>query len=176
LYQNKPSLAVCFDILFYLSATIMKKIFILCVLIISSRSLMAQEVANESSPVPVAVQSSTATMTAQDSLKKSISEIKTAFSGMSKLFARKSDTISLLVSNIDYDNSNLTLLKDNLKKLKGVWSVIMHYNGTTAMMEIACKENSSDLWDKLPANLKSYFKVAEFGDKVIKLSYREKVP
>ena len=154
----------------------MKKIFILCFVIISSKSMIAQEPSNNSLPEQGVVESAPAQMTAQDSLKQSISQIKNAFTDINKLLARKRDTMSIVVSDIDYDNINLAQLKDNLKKVKGVRSVDIKFNGTTATMEIAYKGEATNVWDSLPVTTKSAFKVSEIGDKNIKLSYKQKIP
>jgi hypothetical protein len=43
------------------------------------------------------------------------------------LFGSKRDTITITVANIDYDDSNLTVLKENLKLAKDVKAVTMQY-------------------------------------------------
>lgn len=150
----------------------MRKIFVFCLVIVFSKSLLAQEGSNENLPVQV-VQNNSTSVTAQDSLKQSLSNLKNAFADINKLLVRKSDTMSIIVSNIDYENSSLTLLKESLKKEKFVRSLVLHYNGTTATMEIAYKGKPTDVWDNLPPAVKSAFKIVELGDKNIKLNSRQ---
>lgn len=154
----------------------MKKICVLCLVIAFSQTLFAQEGSPANPQQQEAAQNTAGQMTAQDSLKQSIATLKTAFAGVNKLFVRKSDTISVMVSNIDYDNTNLSELKDAIKKEKNVRSVAMHYTGTTATMEVIYKGKPTDLWDNIPTTLKSAFKIAEIGDKNISLTYRQKTP
>ena len=114
------------------------------------------------------------TMTASDSLKMAFTNLKSAFSDVSKLFARKSDTMSIVIPQVEYDNSSLAQLKENLKKVKGVRSVTMRYTTTTATLQIAYKGKPTDVWDTLPADVKAAFKVMELGDTGITLQCKQK--
>ena len=146
----------------------MKKIFIFCAAIFFCCSGQAQQAETENLPGLESLP-----MTAQDSLKQSFANLKNALVNVNKFFARNSDTMSIVVVDIDYDNSYLTQLKDGIKKLKNVRSVVMRYGGTTATMEIIYKGKPTDVWDNLAAAVKSAFKIAELGDKNIKLNYRQ---
>ena len=132
----------------------MRKIFVFCIIIVFSKSLLAQEGSTENLPGL-----ETIPMTAQDSLKQSLANLKTALADVNKLFARKSDSMSIAVADIDYDNAHLSQLREGIKKLKSVRSVLMRYNGTTATMEITYKGKPTDVWDNLPATTKSAFKI-----------------
>jgi hypothetical protein len=101
-----------------------------------------------------------------DSLKMAVKDIKTSFNS---LFGSKRDTIVIMISNIDYDDVNLATLKDNLKKLKGVKSVMMQYKSASALLEVSFKGKATDLWDKLPVEAKASFKLLEAGDNNITL-------
>ncbi len=146
----------------------MKKIFIFCAAIFFCCSAQAQQAEKENLPGLESLP-----MTAQDSLKQSFANLKTALADVNKLFARKSDSMSIAVADIDYDNAHLSQLREGIKKLKSVRSVLMRYNGTTATMEITYKGKPTDVWDNLPATTKSAFKIVELGDKNIKLNYRQ---
>ncbi|HYJ63342.1 MAG TPA: hypothetical protein VEV62_06340 [Parafilimonas sp.] len=102
-----------------------------------------------------------------DSLKMALNQVKSSFSSF---FKPKRDTIAISISNIDYDNDNLTLLKEDIKKLKGVKSLAMQYKAATAMLEISFKGKSMDLWDALPQEAKQGFKLIEADDNNISLS------
>jgi len=141
----------------------MKILFILSVLIITCKLSNAQQTqTNEGGAVPVA-QNAPAPMTAADSLNLAIANAKTAFNDIRKLFAKKSDTMLIVIPQIEYDNSSLAQLKESLKKVKGVRSVTSHYTTATATLEIAYKGQPTDLWDLLPADIKAPFKVTELG-------------
>ena len=108
-----------------------------------------------------------------DSLKKATKDIKTSMNDVktsfSTLFGGKRDTIAIAIANIEYDDASLASLKENLKKLKGVKSVIMQYKSSAALLEVSFKGKATDLWDKLPADAKSPFKLVEAGDNNITL-------
>ena len=149
----------------------MKIIIILCGITLFFHSVYAQQSSTENLPGVESIP-----MTAQDSLKQSLAQLKTAWSDLSKLLVRKSDSMTIEVAGIEYDNSQLTQLKDGIKKLKSVRSLVMRYAGTTATMEIMFKGKPTDLWDNLPATTKSSFKISEIGDKNIKLNYKQNAP
>jgi hypothetical protein len=145
----------------------MKQILMLCGAILFFHTVLAQQGSTENLPGQESVP-----MTAQDSLKESLAKLKAAWADVNKLLVRKGDSMTIEVAGIDYDNSHLTQLKDGIKKLKNVRSLVMRYSGTTATMEIIFKGKPTDLWDNLPAATKSSFKVFELGDKNIKLDYK----
>lgn len=101
-----------------------------------------------------------------DSLKMAMNDMKNSFYS---LFGSKRDTIAIAISDIDYDDANLSLLKEDLKKQKGVKSVVMQYKATNALLEVSFKGKASDLWDKLPAEAKTSFKMVEATDNMLTL-------
>lgn len=149
----------------------MKKILMLCGAILFFHTVHAQQGSTENLPGVESIP-----MTAQDSLKQSLAKLKTALADVNKMFARKGDSMTIEVAGVEYDNSHLTQLKDGIKKLKSVRSLVMRYSGTTATMEIIFKGKATDLWDNLPATTKSSFKISELGDKNIKLDYKQNAP
>ncbi|MGZ3850176.1 MAG: hypothetical protein ACXVKI_13625 [Flavisolibacter sp.] len=104
-----------------------------------------------------------------DSLKMAMKDMKTSFNS---LFGAKRDTIAIAISNIEYDDAGLNLLKENLKKLKGVKSVMMQYKATSALLEVSFKGKASELWDKLPAEARAPFKILEAGEGTLTLENR----
>ncbi len=145
----------------------MKKIILLYVITFFFHSVHAQQSSTENLPGVESVP-----MTAQDTLKQSLAKLKTAWADVNKLFVRKSDSMTIIIADIDYDNNHLTQLKEGIKKLKNVRSLVMRYSGTTATMEIMYKGKPTELWDNLPATTKSSFKISELGDKNIILNYK----
>lgn len=114
------------------------------------------------------------TMTRGDSLKMAINNIKNAFGAVNKFFTAKRDTITIMITDIEYDNTNLAQLKENLKKVKGVKSVTMHYKSSTAIMEVSAKGKATDVWDNLPLHSRIAFKLLEAGD--YNLILKQKAP
>jgi hypothetical protein len=125
-------------------------------------------------PVQGTAQMPSQSMTAGDSLKMAFTNLKTAFADVNKLFARKSDTMLIVIPQVEYDNGSVTQLKDNLKKLKGVRSVTMRYSAATATLQVAYKGKPTDVWDTLPTDVKAGFKLTELGDAGITLQCKQK--
>ncbi len=107
-----------------------------------------------------------------DSIKLAINNIKNAFGAMSKILAGKRDTATITISDIDYDNTNLSVLKENLKKVKGVKSVTMLYKSGSAIMEVAYRGKVMDIWDNLPLPSRSPFKLVDAGEHNILLKQK----
>ncbi len=107
-----------------------------------------------------------------DSLKMAMNDLKTSFH---TIFGNKRDTISIYIANIEYDDANLSALKDGLRKVKGVKAVNMHYKQSTAMLDISYNGKSSDLWDKLPPEARSPFKLLEAEENSITLQYKNAI-
>lgn len=101
-----------------------------------------------------------------------MNDLKSSFNS---LFGNKRDTISIYISNIEYDDNNLVILKDDLKKVKGVKAVNMQYKQSAAMLDISFKGKSAELWDKLPIEARSPFKLVEAGDYNITLLYKNTI-
>ena len=117
---------------------------------------------------------STQKLSAQsDSLKMAIADVKGSFANVKSsfisLFPNKKDTIAIAISNIEYDDASLTLLKEDLRKLKGVKTVLMQYKGGAALLEVPFKGKAVDLWDTVPTDAKAAFKLLEAGDNNITL-------
>jgi hypothetical protein len=113
------------------------------------------------------------TMSRSDSLKMALTNIKNAVTAAQQLFLSKRDTMTIVVPNIDYDNVNLSQLKESIKKVKGVKSVNMHYNASTARLEIAFKGKPTELWDNVPPLIRSRFKLIEALENKIILQHNK---
>lgn len=109
-------------------------------------------------------------MTRADSLKMAIADMKKAFEAAGKLFAGKSDTLTIVIPGIDYENLSLARLKDSLSKLKGTRSVMLQYSGSTARLEVAFKGKTEQLWDSVPSDIRMMFKLVEADGRNIKLN------
>jgi protein-disulfide isomerase len=107
---------------------------------------------------------------ATDSLKMAVNDFKKS---MNSIFGGKKDTIQILVSEVEYDDANLSLLKESLKKTKGGKFVGMQYKSSAAVLEVSFKGNSTELWDQLPADSKKGFKILEANDNNMTLTVRK---
>jgi hypothetical protein len=104
-----------------------------------------------------------------DSLKQAVTNLKTSFN---TLFGGKKDTITIVVANVDYDDSDLNNLKENLKTMKGAKPVSMQYKSGNATIEVAYKGTSTNLWDNLPVDIRRPFKLMEATDNSLSLKFR----
>jgi hypothetical protein len=103
-----------------------------------------------------------------DSLKTAMNDFKKS---MNSLFGGKRDTIAIAIRGIDYDDANLNLLKEDLKKMKGVKSLSLQYKSSNAILQMSYKGRSTDLWDQLPAEARKPFKIVEADDSFLTLAY-----
>jgi hypothetical protein len=121
---------------------------------------------------PASQKASKPTMTeAADSLKMAMSDAKNSFN---TLFKGHKDTTTISISNIEYGDPNLSVLKDELKKIKGIKSVSTEFQSNTITLKVPFKGNPTDLWDRLPSNSKVPFKVIEATNNNIVLEYVNK--
>jgi hypothetical protein len=107
---------------------------------------------------------------ATDSLKTAVNDFKKS---MNSIFGGKKDTIQIFVSDVEYDDANLSALKESLKKIKGGKFVGMQYKSAAAVLEISFKGNSTELWDELPADSKKGFKILEANDNNLTLAIKK---
>lgn len=107
---------------------------------------------------------------AADSIKMAINDAKTSFS---TLFKGHKDTTTIMISEIDYEDPNLALLKEDLKKVKGVKAVSMEYKSSTALIKVPFKGKPTSLWDELDAPAKTPFKLVEAGDNDLVLKLKD---
>jgi hypothetical protein len=104
-----------------------------------------------------------------DSIKMAVNDAKTSFN---TLFKGHKDTTLIQISNIEYEDPNLTNLKECLKKLKGVKTVSMQYSASNVILKIPFRGKPTDLWDELPAPSKAPFKLIEASDNEIMLKFK----
>jgi len=64
------------------------------------------------------------------------------------------------------------MLKESLKKLKGVKGLSMEYKSSTAFLKIPFKGKPTVLWDELDAPAKTPFKLVEAGDNELVLKVK----
>lgn len=125
---------------------------------------------NQAKAQPAASQKPVTMSQAADSIKYAVSDFKRS---MNTLFSVKKDTIQIFVSDIEYDDANLTDLKESLKKVKGGKFVNMQYKASNAVLEVCFKGSSTQLWDELPPESKKGFKIVEANDNNLTLAVKK---
>lgn len=108
---------------------------------------------------------------AADSLKFAVNDFKKS---MNTLFGGKRDTIEIFISNVEYDDANLSALKESLKKFKGGRLVNMQYKSSAAILQVFYKGNPTELWDQLPEESKKAFKIVDAENNSLTLTARNK--
>jgi hypothetical protein len=147
--------------------------FIIALLFVTNTIAQVRPVSQKASKGgPTAQKASKLTMTeAADSLKMTMSDAKNSFN---TLFKARKDTTTISISEIDYGDPNLSALKDELKKIKGIKSVSTEFQSNTITLKIPFNGKPTDLWDKLPSNSKVPFKVIEATNSNLVLEYLNK--
>jgi hypothetical protein len=107
---------------------------------------------------------------AADSIKYAVNDFKKS---MNSLFGNKKDTIQIFISDVDYDDANLSALKESLKKIKGGKFVTMQYKASNAVLEVSYKGSSTELWDQIPVDSRKAFKIIEANDYNMTLAVRK---
>jgi hypothetical protein len=144
----------------------------LFLLLIFAEHLSAQTKPTSTAPQKANAQAKPSFTNASDSLKFAINDFK---SSMNNLFGSKKDTIALVISGVEYDDPNLEVLKDNLKKLKGAKFIGMQFKAAVAKIELAYKGKPTELWDELPVEIRKAFKIVEVTDNNLMLANRAEV-
>jgi hypothetical protein len=157
-------------------------LYFLCFVLLLSSTVNAQVNRNTSTQSNQAKSSSQAQTTqkttskpvtmsqATDSIKFAVNDFKKS---MNSIFGSKKDTIQIFISDIEYDDANLSLLKESLKKIKGGKFVTMQYKSSNAILEVSFKGSSTELWDQIPADSKKSFKIVEANDHDMTLAVRK---
>ncbi len=137
--------------------------FITCIqVIILSACFVAHSTAQTKPPKPATKPATkpAAQGNSLDSLKIAVNNIKSLFGGLKK----SGDTITILVSDIDYDDTSLYQLKESIRTTKGVKHFSMNYKSGNAIFEVTYTGKPSALWDAQPATARKAFKLVEAGD------------
>jgi hypothetical protein len=127
--------------------------------------------ATETQPTPTVPPTTAENPPAKKTFKFSDSLVM-AFANLKKAFAVKRDTLTILVTGVEYDNASLSKLKESLKRIKSIKSVGMRYNDLTAVLELAGKGKAAEIWDFVPIDIRSKFQVLEASENNIKLKAR----
>ncbi len=83
----------------------------------------------------------------------------------------QSNTISIKINNIAYENPSLKSLKDVLKKTPRVTSLKLSYADNTAIITFFYSGTAEDVWDKITAADTKNFKMTAMENKNIELNY-----
>ena len=109
-----------------------------------------------------------------DSSKETIATIGSLFgSNKNKKNKKKEDMVVITVQQVNYDNTQLNSLYQNLIKSRGVKKPIKKFNNGTASITINYKETADMLWQSIPAKERESFKMIEISDHNIVVQFFE---
>ena len=150
-------------------------VFILCSVqlfaqVNKSSSTQSHQAKSSSQPTQKSTPKPVNMSQAADSIKYAVTDFKKS---MNQLFGNKKDTIQIFIADVDYDDINLSALKESLKKIKGGKFVTMHYKASNAVLEVCYKGSSSELWDQIPVDSRKAFKITEASDYTMTLAVRK---
>lgn len=136
---------------------------------VTRTSTQSNQAKTNTQPSHATQKSPTMSQTA-DSLKFAVNDFKKS---MNTLFGSKKDTIDILIPDIEYDDANLSLLKESIKNTRGGKLLGMQYKSSAALLQISYKGSSTQLWDQLPADSKKAFKIVEVNENNMTLAVRK---
>jgi len=87
--------------------------------------------------------------------------------------ASASPQVIIIINDIEYEDENLSLLKENIGKANGVKKVTKDFESGIATLKIVYGGTSSELWDSLPKESRTSFKLVKSGDNMITLSLKK---
>ena len=87
----------------------------------------------------------------------------------------QSNTISISVNGIEYDDPSFSLLKESLQKNKNVTAVKTSYDQGTAKISMNYNRAAQNLWDEVPQATKQFFKISTINDNNIVLETKNAV-
>ena len=108
-----------------------------------------------------------------NSSAETFSDVKKQFKALFP--ANHANQINIMITGIDYEDQNLVLLKSEMSKIKGVKALTTGYKSGAATLTMEYKRTPTQLWDALPENPKSSFKMVDAEDNSIILDYNNKM-
>jgi hypothetical protein len=109
-----------------------------------------------------------ATTNSANSIANAKKSLATVFKGNKK----DANQNVVVVAGIEFDDENLSLLKEEIGKVKGVKSPTMEYKSGTAMIQFSFKGKPSEVWEEVPKSTRQLFKLTEAGDNNIIVEYK----
>ncbi len=107
-----------------------------------------------------------------DSSKETIATIGTIFgSGKKKKKEKNKSNITIGIQQVTYDNENLNSLYNHISKTKGVKAPVKKYSNGSALITVDFKESADALWQSIPKNVRSSFKMIEISDNNIVVQF-----
>jgi len=100
-----------------------------------------------------------------ETLEETWGVIKGKFGGK-----KSKNNISIIIRPISYDNEHLNNLYRHISKASGVKKSTKSYNANVISISLDCKNTADDIWQDVPKNIRSNFKIVEIGEKNIILN------
>ncbi len=109
------------------------------------------------------------------SLKTSLNSSKETFNDLKGMFKSNKvlNIILITINNIEYGNAKLKLLQNAILKSKGVKKSSNNFQDNIATIEVSYKKNADKLWENIPTNISSSFKVVSINEKEIHINLKD---
>lgn len=151
---------------------ISKSIFTFALVFLSlSLSAQVKEIKKANKTANEANSQATELDTTLQTTKQTIASLKGTLNGLFGSKGKKETVIGF--SGIEFGDDNLSLLYDEFRGMKDVKNVSKNLNQGMVNFQINSKKGAVHLWENLPINLKSLFKVTEANEEGMMVQYRK---
>lgn len=146
---------------------------VLFILFLATMHAVAQTKTGNKPVKPAAAKKDTATSQfSMNDLKKADSAMKNLKTTMATVFGGARNQITIQITGIEYDDENLSLLKEEIKKIKGVKDMGTAYKAGTAKIALSFKGGTDELWQAIPKEARQSFKLTEATGNTIIAVYK----
>ncbi|QFZ55521.1 hypothetical protein FEZ18_12265 [Oceanihabitans sp. IOP_32] len=112
--------------------------------------------------------------------KEALSTTKQTIKDIGSIFKSKKEktkqTININITDVEYGNSSLEMLKNAIKSTKSVKGVTKKFKNNTATFLVEFKKSADELWQNLPVKTKSKFKVLAIEEHSMSITLKNAEP
>ncbi|MBS1742422.1 MAG: hypothetical protein JST81_05250 [Bacteroidetes bacterium] len=149
------------------------KFLLLCSLLVvrfnvHGQSKMATDINSKINEVNNATNETGATI---ENATKTLENAKTLFKELAGKTTTDKNKMTIVVSGIHFNDSNLELLESAIIKLKGTKKVSKTLQSGIITISLKYRQDANHLWNKLPAETRKLFKPVEVVEKTLLLNY-----
>lgn len=87
-------------------------------------------------------------------------------------FFSNRNTIVMGFTGVEFGNEKLSQIQEHFKSIKGVKDVNKHLSEGAVTIKMKSKKGASQIWEKLPQELRSHFKVVQANENTMLMQYR----
>lgn len=109
-----------------------------------------------------------------NSSKETVANVKETFTsifGTGKKKNTEKQLVIIQITNVTYDDEGLTQFYNRAKKVRGVKNPSKTFKAGNALIELEYKKGADALFQEIPKNIRSSFKIIEISDTSILLQH-----